>query len=114
MQPWHATCQYLLVPYTKTFHRQKSPKTAVRHGKKPGLAKGSKLVTKKSIQAKTYILKHSKSFGGELNNEQCWKLAGISKDTFYKYKKELVHRFVNNYTNRVGCGFECAGIKTQA
>ena len=26
----------------------------------------------------------------------------------------LVHRFVNNYTNRVGCGFECAGIKTQA
>ena len=26
----------------------------------------------------------------------------------------LVQRFVNNYTNRVGCGFECAGIKTQA
>ena len=28
--------------------------------------------------------------------------------------RKLVHRFVNNYTNRVGCGFECAGIKTQA
>ena len=28
--------------------------------------------------------------------------------------KKLVHRFVNNYTNRVGCGFECAGLKTQA
>ena len=26
----------------------------------------------------------------------------------------LVHRFVNNYTNRVGYGFECAGIKAQA
>ena len=26
----------------------------------------------------------------------------------------LVHRFVNNYTDRVGCGFEFAGIKTQA
>ena len=25
-----------------------------------------------------------------------------------------VHRFVNNCTNRVGCGFECAGLKTQA
>ena len=24
----------------------------------------------------------------------------------------LVQRFVNNYTNRVGCGFECAGIKS--
>lgn len=64
-------------------------KTAVQHGKKPGLTKGSKLVTKKSLQAKEYIKKHSKHFGGELNNEQCWKLAGISKDTFYKYKKEL-------------------------
>ena len=26
----------------------------------------------------------------------------------------LVHRFVNNYTNRAGCGFECADKKTQA
>ena len=35
---------------------------------------------------------------------------------FYRenFCKELVHRFVNNYTDRVGCGFECAGIKTQA
>ena len=23
----------------------------------------------------------------------------------------LVHRFVNNCTDRVGCGFECAGLK---
>ena len=30
------------------------------------------------------------------------------------FKHALVHRFVNNYTNHVGCGFECAGIKTQA
>ena len=30
------------------------------------------------------------------------------------FKHALVHRFVNNYTNRVGCGFECAGIKPQA
>ena len=30
------------------------------------------------------------------------------------FRHALVHRFVNNYTNRVGCGFECAGIKTQA
>ncbi len=28
--------------------------------------------------------------------------------------KKLVHRFVNNYTNRVACGFEFAGLKTQA
>ena len=26
----------------------------------------------------------------------------------------VVHRFVNNCTNHVGCRFECAGLKTQA
>ena len=29
-------------------------------------------------------------------------------------KRILVHRFVNNCTNHVGCGVECAGLKTQA
>ena len=33
---------------------------------------------------------------------------------YYKKECKVIHRFVNNYTNRVGCGFECAGIKTQA
>ena len=64
-------------------------KTAIRHGKKPGIEKGRKLITKKSIEAKEYIKKHSKAFGGELSNIQCMKLAGVSRDTFYKYKREL-------------------------
>ena len=34
--------------------------------------------------------------------------------TLYTAVSLLVHRFVNNYTNRVGCGFECAGKKMQA
>ena len=34
--------------------------------------------------------------------------------TLYAAVSLLVHRFANNYTNRVGCGFECAGKKTQA
>lgn len=64
-------------------------KTAVRHGKRPGIEKGRKLITQKSLHAKEYIKKHSKAFGGELTNEQCWKLAGISKTSFYKYLDEL-------------------------
>lgn len=35
------------------------------------------------------IRKHCKRFGGSLSNEETWKLAGISKMTFYKYLKEL-------------------------
>src|SRR5699024_2712942 len=64
-------------------------KTAVRHGKRPGIETGRKLITQKSLHAKEYIKKHSKAFGGELTNEQCWKLAGISKTSFYKYLDEL-------------------------
>lgn len=62
--------------------------TARRAGKQIGQLPGAKLTTKKSIEAKQIILKHNKDFGGNLSNEETWRLAGISKMTFYKYKKE--------------------------
>jgi DNA invertase Pin-like site-specific DNA recombinase len=63
--------------------------TARLNGKQIGLAKGSKLTTKKSIDAKEIIKKHNKNFGGTLTNEETWTLAGISKMSFYKYSNEL-------------------------
>lgn len=63
--------------------------TARLNGKQIGLAKGSKLTTKKSIEAKKVIKKHHKDFGGSLSSEETWKLAGISKTAFYKYREEL-------------------------
>lgn len=64
--------------------------TARLQGKQIGQKPGNKLTTKKSIDAKRYILTHNKDFGGTLTNEQTWRCAGISKMTFYKYKKELI------------------------
>lgn len=64
--------------------------TARLNGKHIGLEKGTKLTTKKSLVAKEVIKKHNKDFGGSLSNEDTWKLAGISKMTFYKYKNELL------------------------
>lgn len=64
--------------------------TARLNGKQIGLEKGTKLITKKSLVAKEVIKKHNKDFGGSLSNEDTWKLAGISKMTFYKYKNELL------------------------
>lgn len=64
--------------------------TARLNGKQIGLEKGTKLTTKKSLVAKEVIKKHNKDFGGSLSNEDTWKLARISKMTFYKYKKELL------------------------
>ena len=65
--------------------------TAKLNGKRVGTPKGTKLTTKKSIQAKEIIIKHYKVFGnGTLNATETMKLAGIDKNTFYKYKRELL------------------------
>lgn len=64
--------------------------TARINGKQIGQRKGAKLTTKKSVEAKKEILKHSKDFKGTLNDIDVMKLTGLSRNTYYKYKKELV------------------------
>lgn len=63
--------------------------TARLNGKQIGQKQGAKLITKKSIQAKEIILKHSIDFNGGLNDNEVMKLAGLSRNTYYKYKREL-------------------------
>lgn len=63
--------------------------TARLAGKQIGQKAGSKLTVKKAIAAKEVIKNHSRDFGGTLNDAECQKLAGISRNSFYKYKKEL-------------------------
>lgn len=63
--------------------------TARLNGKQIGLQQGTKLTTKKSISAKEVIKKHSKEFNGTLNDVDVMKLAGLSRNTYYKYKREL-------------------------
>lgn len=64
--------------------------TARLNGKQIGLEKGTKLTTKKSIKAKQEILKYSKDFKGTLKDGEVMKLIGISRNSYYKYKKELI------------------------
>ena len=63
--------------------------TARINGKQVGNVKGQKYETKKSKQAKEIILKHSAEFNGNLNDIDVMKLTGLSRNTYYKYKKEL-------------------------
>lgn len=63
--------------------------TAKLNGKRVGNKKGDKLVTKKSIEAKKIIKKYSKDFDGMLDDKDVITLAKISRNTYYKYKKEL-------------------------
>lgn len=63
--------------------------TARLNGKSIGLQKGTKLTTKKSIEAKEIIQKYSKDFNGTLADADVMKLASISRNTYYKYKSQL-------------------------
>ena len=64
--------------------------TAKLNGKQIGQKQGAKLVTKKSIEKKELIKKYSKDFDGTLKDVDVIKLIGITKNTYYKYKKELM------------------------
>ena len=64
--------------------------TARLNGKQIGQAKGTKLTTKKSIEAKEKIEKYSKDFNGTLKDIEVMKLIGVARNSYYKYKKELI------------------------
>ena len=63
--------------------------TARINGKQIGQPKGAKLTTKKSIAAKKVIEKYSKDFSGSLEDEAVITLAKISRNTYYKYKRQM-------------------------
>lgn len=70
--------------------------TARLENKQIGQRKGAKLTTKKSIIAKEIIKKHSKDFDGTLNDLEVMKLAEVSRNTYYKYKRELQEEIVKS------------------
>lgn len=63
--------------------------TARLNGKQIGHPTGVKITTKKSIQAKEQIRKYSREYDGTLNDTDVIRLLGISRNTFYKYKREM-------------------------
>ena len=62
---------------------------AKKNGTRIGLAKGTKLTTKKSLECKAIIQKHSKDFGGSLEDPDVIKLCDCSRNSYYKYKREI-------------------------
>ena len=68
---------------------KKGIENARMSGKQIGQKPGNKLLIKKKEPAKELIRKNSKSFGGSLSDAECMKLAGTSRNTYYKYKREL-------------------------
>ena len=63
--------------------------TAKLAGKQIGRKHGAEVITKKSLEKKQIILKHSKDFNGSLNDSEVMVLTGLARNTYYKYKREL-------------------------
>ena len=64
--------------------------TAKLNGKQIGREKGQGFETKKAQESKEIIARHSKDFGGHLTDPEVIKLTGLSRNTYYKYKRELL------------------------
>ncbi len=68
--------------------------TARLKGKQIGQRPGNKLTVKKEAPAKEKILKYSKDFNGTLEDPECIKVVGVSRNTYYKYKRELREKYL--------------------
>lgn len=64
--------------------------TARLNGKQIGTVKGTTHETQKSREKKPMIIKYSRDFDGVLSDLDCMKLIGLSNNTYYKYKRELM------------------------
>lgn len=64
--------------------------TARLAGKQIGTVPGSKLNVKKRGPAKAQIQRYSSAFNGTLTDTECMKLVGLSRNTYYKYKREIM------------------------
>lgn len=64
--------------------------TARLQGKQIGGVAGNKLHIKKKQPAMDAIRKYSRDFDGDLNDIDTMKLVGLARNTYYKYKKELL------------------------
>ena len=71
---------------------------AQAQGKQVGRAAGAKITTKKSIAAKQIIQTHSKDFEGHLDDSDVITLAGISRNSYYKYKREIRQEQAGDHT----------------
>lgn len=64
---------------------------AQAQGKRVGREQGVKVVTKKSIEMKARIKELSKDFDGTNTDKDVMKITGLARNTFYKYKRELMN-----------------------
>jgi DNA invertase Pin-like site-specific DNA recombinase len=69
--------------------------TARRNGKQIGRKKGASITTKKSIENKKKIIALSEDFNGIYKDVEVLDFLHLSRNTFYKYKREIKQSMEN-------------------
>lgn len=69
--------------------------TAKKNGKQVGQVAGAKLTTKKSVEMKAKIQKMAKAFGGNMTDTEVIETLKITRNTYYKYKREMLEEAQN-------------------
>ena len=63
--------------------------TARLCGKQIGGVVGRKLHVRKADMAMQKMKKYSRDFGGTLTDGECIRLIGVSRNSYYKYKRQM-------------------------
>lgn len=63
--------------------------TAKLNGKRVGNYPGRQQVSRIGLEVRDKIIRYSRDFKGSLNDIDCMKLCGCSRNTYYKYKRKL-------------------------
>ena len=74
-------------------YRRQHVVTAAKNGHPLGNKKGVKLTTKKSVEMKEKIKEMCKEFDGDMQDIDVRTKLGISKNTYFKYKKEIKEEY---------------------
>jgi DNA invertase Pin-like site-specific DNA recombinase len=80
--------------------------TARFKGKQIGQRPGAKLNVKMKAPAQEKIRKYSKDFDGSLADPECIRVVGVSRNTYYKYKRELRDAWLNTMNSRDSENYE--------
>ena len=88
----------------KSLHRRTSEgiETARRAGKQIGRKPGAVIETKKSREVKERIRKDAKAFGGTYPDKDLIELCHVAKNTYYKYKRELISEVISDSDSTAG------------
>lgn len=79
--------------YVKNYRKRQSLRKSIKESEKNRSRKGIKLNIKKQQPCKDFMLKHLKDFGGNMSNDEVIAELKIARNTFFKYKKELLMTF---------------------